>query len=102
MLSSLRRFIELPITKATQTRPLCATPFAIPISFSVADQKPELLLQEVYSSIDTLTMKRLISTFILLCGFAVQSFAQAQPDPVATALTEVRALINEGNAKAAV
>src|SRR6266511_3058952 len=47
-------------------------------------------------------MKRLISTFILLCGFAAQSFAQAQPDPIATALTEARAMINEGNAKAAV
>jgi hypothetical protein len=30
-------------------RPLCATPFAIPISFRVADPKPQLLLQEVYS-----------------------------------------------------
>ncbi|HZF40118.1 MAG TPA: tetratricopeptide repeat protein [Blastocatellia bacterium] len=47
-------------------------------------------------------MKRLIFIFTLLCGFAVHSFAQAQPDPIATALTEARALINEGNAKAAV
>jgi tetratricopeptide (TPR) repeat protein len=37
-----------------------------------------------------------------LCGFAAQSFAQTQPDPIATALTEARALINEGNAKAAI
>src|SRR5262245_57014781 len=44
-------------------------------------------------------MKRLIFTFTLLCGFAAQSFAQAQPDPIASALSEARALINEGNAK---
>jgi len=49
-----------------------------------------------------LKMKGLIFTFTLLCGFAAQSFAQAQPDPVSTALAEARALINEGNAKAAV
>src|SRR5262245_83278 len=47
-------------------------------------------------------MKRLIFTFTLLCGFAVYSFAQAQPDPISAAITEARALINEGNAKAAV
>ena len=46
--------------------------------------------------IDIPAMKRLISTILLLCGFAAQSFAQAQPDPIATALTEARALINEG------
>jgi len=44
----------------------------------------------------------LIFTFTLLCGFAAQPLAQTQPDPVATALTEARALINEGNAKAAI
>jgi len=49
-----------------------------------------------------LMMKGLIFTFALMCGFAAQSFAQAQPDPVSTALAEARALINEGNAKAAV
>src|SRR5262245_40107297 len=32
----------------TLAGPLCATPSAIPISFSVADPKPELLLQAVY------------------------------------------------------
>ena len=47
-------------------------------------------------------MKRLIYSFTLLCGFAAQSFAQAQPDPIATALTEARAMISEGAAKAAV
>jgi tetratricopeptide (TPR) repeat protein len=47
-------------------------------------------------------MKGLIFTFALLCGFAAQSFAQAQPDPVSTALAEARALINEGKGKAAV
>jgi tetratricopeptide (TPR) repeat protein len=47
-------------------------------------------------------MKRLTSIIILLCGFAAQSFAQAQPDPIATALAEARALINEGNGKAAI
>jgi tetratricopeptide (TPR) repeat protein len=47
-------------------------------------------------------MKRSISIFILVCGFAAQSFAQAQPGPIATALAEARAMINEGNAKAAV
>jgi tetratricopeptide (TPR) repeat protein len=47
-------------------------------------------------------MKRLIFIFTFLCGFAAQSFAQSQPDPIATALAEARALINEGNAKAAV
>ena len=46
-------------------------------------------------------MKRLIFTFSIFCGFAAQSIAQAQPDPIATALTEARAMINEGNAKAA-
>jgi tetratricopeptide (TPR) repeat protein len=49
-----------------------------------------------------LKMKGLIFTFTLLCGFAAQSFAQEQTDPVSTALTEARALINEGNGKAAV
>jgi tetratricopeptide (TPR) repeat protein len=47
-------------------------------------------------------MKRLIFTFTLLCGFAAQSFAQEQPDPISTALAEARAMINEGKAKAAV
>jgi tetratricopeptide (TPR) repeat protein len=47
-------------------------------------------------------MKRLIFTFMLLCGFAAQSFAQAQPDPTSTAIAEARAMINEGNAKGAV
>lgn len=47
-------------------------------------------------------MKRLPFAVILLCGLAAQSFAQAQPDPIATTLTEARALINEGNVKAAV
>jgi len=47
-------------------------------------------------------MKRLAFTFTLLCGFAAQSFSQAQPDPIATALAEARSMINEGNAKAAV
>jgi len=47
-------------------------------------------------------MKQLAFFITLLCGFAVQSFAQAQGDPIATALTEARAMINEGNAKAAV
>lgn len=54
------------------------------------------------SSVDIPAMKRLIITFMLLCVFAARSFAQAQHDPIATALTEARALINEGNAKAAV
>src|SRR5262245_3711665 len=47
-------------------------------------------------------MKQVVFAFILFCGFAARSFAQAQPDPIATALTEARALINEGNGKAAV
>lgn len=47
-------------------------------------------------------MKRLIFTFTLLCCFAAHSFAQAQPDPISTAITEARAMINEGKAKAAV
>jgi tetratricopeptide (TPR) repeat protein len=47
-------------------------------------------------------MKQLLFTFMLLCGFAAQSFAQAQPDPIATALVEARAMITEGKAKAAV
>ena len=47
-------------------------------------------------------MKRLIFTFALLCGFATQSFAQSQSDPIATALAEARAMISEGNAKAAI
>ncbi len=47
-------------------------------------------------------MKQLIITFSLLCGFAAQSFAQTHTDPIATALSEARALINEGNAKAAI
>jgi len=51
---------------------------------------------------DIPAMKRLIFTFSLLCGFAIQSFAQAQTDPTVTALAEARALIIEGNAKAAV
>ena len=47
-------------------------------------------------------MKRSIFTFTLMCGLAAQSFAQAQPDLIATALTEARALISEGAAKAAI
>src|SRR5262249_13948197 len=47
-------------------------------------------------------MKRLVFTFTLLCGLAAQSLAQAQPDPISSALTEARAMINEGKAKAAV
>jgi tetratricopeptide (TPR) repeat protein len=47
-------------------------------------------------------MKRLIFTFTLLFGFSAQSFAQAQPDPISTAIAEARAMINEGNAKGAV
>ena len=47
-------------------------------------------------------LKRLIFTLALLCGFAAQSFAQAQPDPISTAIAEARAMINEGNAKGAV
>src|SRR5215468_6666688 len=47
-------------------------------------------------------MKQTLFASILLCGFAAHSFAQAQPDPIATALTDARAMINEGNAKAAV
>lgn len=47
-------------------------------------------------------MKQLIPIFILFCSLAAQSFAQTQPDPLAASLTEARALINEGNAKAAV
>src|SRR5215475_7743195 len=49
-----------------------------------------------------LNMKRWIFTIILLCGFAARSFAQTQPDPISTALNEARALINEGNTKAAI
>jgi tetratricopeptide (TPR) repeat protein len=47
-------------------------------------------------------MRLLLFASILFCGFAAQSFAQAQPDPVSTALAEARALINEGKGKAAV
>src|SRR5262245_64760803 len=47
-------------------------------------------------------MKRLLFAYILFCGFAAQSFAQTQPDPISTALAEARALINEGKGKAAV
>jgi tetratricopeptide (TPR) repeat protein len=47
-------------------------------------------------------MKRLIFTFTLLCGFAAQSFAQAQPDPISTAIAEARAMLNEGKVKGAV
>ncbi|MGH9934716.1 MAG: tetratricopeptide repeat protein, partial [Blastocatellia bacterium] len=47
-------------------------------------------------------MKRLTFTFALLCVFTAQSFAQSQPDPVAAALAEARAMINEGNAKTAI
>jgi tetratricopeptide (TPR) repeat protein len=47
-------------------------------------------------------MKRSLFTFTLLCGFAAQSFAQAQPDLITAALAEARTLINEGSAKAAV
>ncbi len=43
-------------------------------------------------------MKQLILAFILSCSFAAQLLAQAQSDPLA----EARALINEGNAKAAI
>ncbi len=45
-------------------------------------------------------MKQSLFTFMLLCGLAAQSFAQA--DPIASALAEARTLINEGSAKAAV
>jgi len=47
-------------------------------------------------------MKRLIFTYALLCVFAARSFAQAQSDPIATAIAEARAMISEGNAKAAI
>jgi tetratricopeptide (TPR) repeat protein len=47
-------------------------------------------------------MKRRIFIFTLLCGFAAHSFAQAQLEQISTALTEARAMINEGKAKAAV
>jgi len=47
-------------------------------------------------------MKRWIFTIILLCGFAARPFAQTQPDPISTAVTEARTLIDEGNAKAAI
>jgi hypothetical protein len=45
----LRGFDDCPLDEPAQTGPLCATPFAIPISFRVADPIQELLLQEVYS-----------------------------------------------------
>jgi hypothetical protein len=43
----LRGFDDWPIDEAAQTGPLCATPFAIPISFSVAGRIQELHLQEI-------------------------------------------------------
>jgi tetratricopeptide (TPR) repeat protein len=43
-------------------------------------------------------MKQLIPFFILSCALAIPSSARAQTDPLA----EARALINEGNAKAAI
>src|SRR5262249_42247609 len=47
-------------------------------------------------------MKQSIFTFTLWLVLAAQSFAQAQPDPIAAAIAEARTLINEGAAKAAV
>ncbi|MCI0525324.1 MAG: tetratricopeptide repeat protein [Acidobacteria bacterium] len=47
-------------------------------------------------------MKQWIFAFIVFYSFAAQSFAQSQSDSITTALAEARALINEGNAKAAI
>jgi tetratricopeptide (TPR) repeat protein len=47
-------------------------------------------------------MKQLIFAFIIFCSLAARVFAQSQSDSVAAALAEARALINEGNAKAAI
>jgi tetratricopeptide (TPR) repeat protein len=47
-------------------------------------------------------MKQLIFAFIIFCSLVAPVFAQSQSASVTTALTEARALINEGNAKAAI